>query len=177
VDPEPLATERTKVAGQLVRWNVEAAGQCTLGSFLSPPHVQHDIAGPPAMGEIIPGKAVEAARRAELGDREAGPGDVVEADPGELAAALLELSGTVADENDRYPGRDEPANVGRELITVVDADRTGQVSGGVRGSFADVATVVPSASRARRSPGPTIGTGPARSTLAGPLRLSGPLCT
>jgi len=106
VHPDTLGRDRAKTAGQLMERNVEAARQRALGAFLGPPHVQHDIAGPPVAREVVEGTAGEAARCAELADRGAGPGDVVEADAGELAPRLLKLSGAVADEDERRAERD-----------------------------------------------------------------------
>ncbi len=91
------------------------------------------------VGEGPPRVAAGAGRRGELADRAGcGTGGTVDPDPDELALRVGGLRRVLPDQGERGAPRDDPAEVGRELLPEGDPDAAGQVLGGIGGAVAQV---------------------------------------
>ena len=129
---------------QAVQRDVRRADEAAGGSLVVAAHVQHPrlrLVGEGAgeVGEGPPRIAAGAGGRSELRDRpDRGARGTVDADPDQLALGVGDLLMALADQREGCAPRDDPAQVGRELLAEGDPDAAGEVVGGVGGAVAQV---------------------------------------
>src|ERR1022692_3377471 len=143
VHPDLAPGDFADTGTQVLQRDVQRAVEAAAGPFECAAHVQDGdravVAHSGQVSETRDGKGCQRlAARPFLRGAVGGAGEVIDADPGQVALGGGDLPGGVAEQGQRGSPRDQPAEVVREVGAVLEAQRSADVTGRARLAVAQI---------------------------------------